>query len=159
MKKKQDFSENRSLEDRSWDLLAEMWDMQELNHGDCTEESEAQRQEMETFFFKYDTYNMKQIDQYMSTFHGGKRRKQLVRKFVQAAAVVLSVFCLSMGIAVASSANVRIQILKLLISITPEYTSLQIGQEGESSVEVPSEWHGLFYPTLGPQGLVMLDSY
>ena len=41
MKKKQDFSENRSLEDRSWDLLAEMWGMQELNHGDCTEESES----------------------------------------------------------------------------------------------------------------------
>ena len=159
MKKKQDFSENRSLEDRSWDLLAEMWAMQELKRCDCTEESESQRQEMEVFFSKYDTYNMKQIDQYISTFHGDKRRKQLVRKFVQAAAVVLSVFCLSMGIAVASSANVRIQILKLLISITPEYTSLQIGQEGERPVEVPSEWHGLFYPTLVPQGLVLLDSY
>ena len=94
MKKKQDFSENRSLEDRSWDLLAEMWAMQELKRSDCTEESESQRQEMEAFFSKYDTYNMKQIDQYMSAFHGGKRRKQLVRKFVQAAAVVLSVFCL-----------------------------------------------------------------
>ena len=159
MKKEQDFSEDRSLEDRSWDLLAEMWAMKELERSDCTEESESQRQEMEAFFSKYDTYNMKQIDQYMSTFHGGKRRKQLVRKFVQAAAVVLSVFCLSMGIAVASSANVRIQILKLLISITPEYTSLQIGQEGERPVEVPSEWHGLFYPTLVHQGLVLLDSY
>ena len=49
--------------------------------------------------------------------------------------------------------------MKLLISITPEYTSLQIGQEGESSMEVPSEWYGLFYPTLVPQGLVLLDSY
>ena len=57
MKKKQDFSENRSLEDRSWDLLAEMWAMQELKRSDCTEESESQRQEMEAFFSKYDTYN------------------------------------------------------------------------------------------------------
>lgn len=54
MKKKQDFSENRSLEDRSWDLLAEMWAMQELKRSDCTEESESQRQEMEAFFSKYD---------------------------------------------------------------------------------------------------------
>lgn len=59
MKKKKDFSENRGMEDRSWDLLAEMWAMQELKRSDCTEESEFQRQEMEAFFSKYDTYNMK----------------------------------------------------------------------------------------------------
>lgn len=155
--------EIRSLEDRSWDLLAEMW--LDKKADEILEQMEAnkaadQTAEMDAFFAEYDAKNLQQIEKYASRYGRKRFMKGTVLRAAQVAAVWIAVFVLAGGVAVAASPMVRVYLTKLLVEVTPQYISLTMIEDTDHYVDVPAEWQGEYYPSIIPEGLVInqLDS-
>lgn len=153
----------RSLEDRSWDLLAEMWLDKEA--GEVLKQVEADQAahntaEMDAFFAEYDAKNLQQIEKYANRYGRKRFMKGTVLRAAQVAAVWIAVFVLAGGVAVAASPMVRVYLTKLLVEVTPQYTSLTMIEDTDHYVDVPAEWQGEYYPSIIPEGLVInqLDS-
>lgn len=164
MKKKTPKAEEvKSLEDRSWDLLAEMW--VEKRAGEILEQIEADKAadntaEMDAFFAAYDAKNLQQIEK-CANRHSKKRfMTNTLLRAAQVAAVWIAVLALAGGVAIAASSTVRVYLTKLLVEVTPQYTSLTMAKDTDHYVDVPAEWQGEYYPSIIPEGLVIgqLDS-
>lgn len=155
--KKTSFSE-RSLYERSWDLLAEMWLDQEA--GEAFQELEELRAagntaEMDAFFERHDAKNLQQIEKRIKHYHAKRSTGRIVSRIVQVAAAVIAIISLAGSIAIAASPTVRLYLTRLLIKMTPEYISLQFVEDNSSELDYPSEWRGKYYPSSIPDGLVV----
>ncbi|MGI6233982.1 MAG: DUF4367 domain-containing protein [Christensenellales bacterium] len=78
--------------------------------------------------------------------------KHIIPKLIKAAAIFLTVSALGLATAMAISPELRIQVLKLLINITPSYTQIIMEPRGDHLLSVPSEWGGNYYPSYIPEG-------
>ena len=68
------------------------------------------------------------------------------------AAAVLLLLALSLGTALAVSPALRVQVMRLLYQVTPEYTEVSFVPDEAASFDVPAEWTGLYYPAYIPEG-------
>ena len=75
---------------------------------------------------------------------------------IRAAAILIVCLALAGGTVIASSATVRIHIMKILASSTPEYTELSLTEE--KAVEIPEAWQGRYFLTRLPKNAAMLES-
>lgn len=155
-------AEIRDLEDRSWDLLAEMW--VEKRADEILKQIEADKAadntaEMDAFFAEYDAKNLQRIEKYTSR-HDAKRFMKSIVRVAQVAAVWIAVFALAGGVAIASSSTVRVYLTKLFVEVTPQYTSLTMDKDPDHYIDVPAEWQGEYYLSIIPDELVIgqLDS-
>ena len=156
-------AEIRNLEDRSWNLLAEMW--VEKKADDASKQLEAeqtadQTAKMDAFFAEYDAKNLQQIEKYANRYARKRFMKNTLLRVAQIAAVWIAVLALAGGIAIAASPTVRVYLTKLLVEVTPQYTSLTLTEDTDNYVNVPAEWQGEYYPSIIPEGLEIgqLDS-
>ncbi len=156
-------TEIRNLEDRSWDLLAEMWvgkKADETFKQMETEQTANQTAEMNAFFAEYDARNLRQIEKYANKYGRKRFMKHTLLRAAQVAAVWIAVFALAGGVAIAASPTVRVYLTKLLVEVSPQYTSLTLTEDTDNYMDVPAEWQGGYYPSIIPEGLVIgqLDS-
>ena len=82
-------------------------------------------------------------------------RRAMPRRFprvLTAAAAALLLLALSLGTALAVSPALRVQVMRLLYRVTPEYTEISFVPDEAASFDVPAEWTGLYYPAYIPEG-------
>lgn len=150
----------RSLQDRSWDLLAEMWlerEADEILQRLEDNQDEELTAEMDAFFARYDAKNLQLIEKYARRQRLRRFARQTLPRAAQIAAACIAICVLAGGVAIATSETVRVSLMKLLVEKTPEYTSLQIVKDAAAYIDVPADWGGQYYPSIIPDGLVIHD--
>lgn len=150
-------AEIRDLEDRSWDLLAEIWaekEADEIFKQIEIDKAADNTAEMDAFFAEHDAKNLQRIKKYTSR-NDAKHFMKNIARVAQVAAVCIAVLALAGGVAIAASSTIRIYLTKLCVEVTPEYTSLTMIKDTDSYVDVPAEWQGEYYPSIIPEGLVI----
>lgn len=155
---------NRSISDKTYDLLGDMLIERETTEFLAEIEDEKERgdtAEMDAFFKRFDAKNLAIIDR---EYRRGKRSKffrQTLPKFGQAAAVFIAVLSVTGGIALAASSTVRIYVKRLLTVPGDEYTEIRLEEDVNASFDIPSEWGGENYPAYVPEGFALgkVNSY
>jgi hypothetical protein len=71
---------------------------------------------------------------------------------LRAAAAILLISFLTLSTAMAVSPAVRVAVMKLLYTVTPQHTEIRLVQDEDSAVEVPEGWQGAYYPAYIPEG-------
>jgi len=154
--------EDRTLQDRAYDLLGEMLIEQDTAQFLRELEEKQARGDMadiDAFSRRQDEKNLKKIAAYTRR----QRFRHLVRhtlpRLVQAAAVVVAVFFLAGSIAVASSHTVRVKVMELLIHIEREYTTVSLTENEQASFDVPADWKGSSYLAYIPEEMEVFEYY
>lgn len=73
-------------------------------------------------------------------------------------AALIILLTISLGTALAVSPALRVQVMRLLYTITPEYTEVRFSPDPDSSFEIPAEWSGLYFPTFLPEGYIFAEA-
>lgn len=81
-----------------------------------------------------------------------------LRRVVLAFASLLLVLTLGFGTALAVSPALRVQVMRLLYTVTPQYTEVRFEADPDSSFEVPARWEGLYFPAYVPEGYIFSES-
>ncbi|MBP3647520.1 MAG: DUF4367 domain-containing protein [Clostridia bacterium] len=92
-----------------------------------------------------------------------KLRRNRGRRFIRRglprvakiAAAMLLVFYIGLSAAVATVPAVRVKVLRFIMHIEDQYTSLSF-EDGGQVIEIPTEWDGLFYPAYIPERFKMV---
>lgn len=151
----------RSLQDRSWDLLAEMWlnkEADELAEQLDADQAANNASDMDKFFAEYDAKNLQLIQKTTQRQQTKQLLKRTLPRIARIAAIWIAIITIVGGVAIAASSTVRVYFMKLLVETTPEYTRLRLEEGADNHVDVPVEWQGEYYPTLIPEGLVISDA-
>lgn len=90
--------------------------------------------------------------------HAGKRSPARAARLLPAAAALVLALALGLGTALAVSPALRMQALRLLIQVTPQYTQIRFAREQDARAQVPSDWVGRCFPAWLPEGYTLLDS-
>lgn len=149
-----------SIQDRSWDLLAEMWlhkEAEALAEALDVAQAAGRTSEMDQFFAAYDARNLQLIQKATQRQRTKRLLKRTLPRMVRIAALWIAVLAIGGGIAMAASPTARVYLMKLFIETTPQYTRLQLAEDAENYVDVPAQWQGTYYPTLIPPGLVLSE--
>ncbi len=148
--------EPRSLEDRAWDLWGERLLEQETQHllaAIQAERGTPQADARQAFFARHEKQHLTLITRHMQRL--GRRHfvHSTLPRLLRAAAIVLAVLTLAGGVALAASPDLRVQVMKLLVHTTPQYTQLKLVPDEDGSFVVPAEWQGDNYLSYVPEGL------
>lgn len=147
----------KSLMDRSFDLLGDI--IIERQALQLTNEVENRKGSNESCYdpkqlTNQDKHNLKII----STHCRMNKMRHIIKysfsQLVKIATAILLIITLAGSIAVASSATLRIHLMRLLQEATPEYTRITL-VEDEGYIDLPLEWNGDFYPALLPEGSIL----
>lgn len=156
----QALKEDKTVQDHAYDLLGELLlknKVEELQREIEAEQGTKAEEEMMNFYDRYEEKHLKIIEKSCVRQNTGIR--QMIHAFpgiMRAAAILIVCLALAGGAAIASSATVRIYIMKILASSTPEYTELSLAED--RSVEIPKGWQGRYYLTQLPKNAFMLES-
>lgn len=77
---------------------------------------------------------------------------------MKVAAALFLVGLIGFGTAIAISSDVRVEVMKLLYKITPEYTEISLVNDDDASFYMPEGWKGDYYPSYIPDGYIF-DSF
>ena len=142
-----------SMQDSAYDLLGKM--MLEQEAKEITLEIEAERgteaeKEMDAFFAQHENEHLRLIQQCVRRNNRVKTfsKNMFLRALHSAAAAIACLFVIG-SVALASSSYVRIQVMRLLSNVTPEYTELSLSVARE--MNIPGEWKGTYYPGVIPE--------
>ena len=124
--------EDRSLEDRAYDLFGEIL-LQRETAALLTEiEAEKARgdtAEMDAFFAKQDVKNLERIQRHFRRHRARIFFRETLPRIGQIAAIVIAVFTAAGSVAIATSHTLRVQMMQLLINIEEEYTELKLQED------------------------------
>lgn len=150
-----DTSQERSLQDRAYDLLGELIAEREAEQllqafSITTPEKEA---EIEAFFAKHDKKYKRQI----AAFFRKKRLHMFATRTLPEFGRIAAIFCacvvIATGAAAAMNETFRATVVRLLVSAEKTATLLEpVAMEGVS-LDVPDGWGGTYFPTYMPSGL------
>ena len=150
--------EDRSLEDRAYDLFGEIL-LQRETAALLTEiEAEKARgdtAEMDAFFAKQDVKNLEKIQRHFRRHRARVFFRETLPRIGQIAAIVIAVFTAAGSVAIATSHTLRVQVMQLLITIEEEYTELKLQEDSAASFDIPAEWGGENYPSFIPDGFTL----
>ncbi len=110
-----------------------------------------EKQEEEGFFARTQAKTLRLIKQHERRAARKTRPRHPPRALAVAAAAILILF-LTFGTALAVSPALRVQVMRLMYQVTPEYTEVHFAPDEGASFEVPAEWMGLYYPAFIPEG-------
>lgn len=156
--------EDRSLEDRAYDLFGELLLQRETAALLAEIEAEKARgdtAEMDAFFAKQDAKNLERIQRHFRRHRARVFFRQTLPRIGQIAAIVIAVVAVAGSVAIATSHTLRVQVMQLLVNIEEEYTELKLQENPAASFDIPAEWGGENYPSFIPDSLVagMVFSY
>lgn len=147
---------DRSLNDKAYDLFGELLLEQETNQllkEIEDEKANSAADEMDAFFAAHDQKNLKQIHSYFHRQHVKKLLTRTLPKAIQVAAIFIACISIAGGIALATNETVRVYVMKLITTMSDEYTSLKLVEDEDASFDVPVGWQGDNYPSFIPAGL------
>lgn len=147
---------DRSLNDKAYDLLGELLLEQETNQllkEIEDEKAHGATDEMDAFFAAHDQKNLKQIHSYFRRQHVKKLLTRTLPKAIQVAAIFIACISIAGGIALATNDTVRVYVMELITTMSDEYTSLKLVEDEEASFDVPADWQGTSYPSFIPSNL------
>ncbi|MEZ7873056.1 MAG: DUF4367 domain-containing protein [Eubacteriales bacterium] len=110
-----------------------------------------EKREEARFFARTEKGTLRLIRKHERRAARAERPRRIPRPLTVAAAAVL-ILCLSLGTALAVNPALRVQIMRLLYNVTPEYTEVRFVPDEAASFDVPAEWTGLYYPAFIPEG-------
>ena len=145
------------INEKSWFLLGEMILEKE------SEEIMEKYRSSETSINgsnTYSSYDKKNIAQIRKTLNRSKHRQNTFGNILAAVGVVFLITITVCGSALAFNPEIRLRLLNAIIETTPEYTSIQIGNEndtGDITAVVPDDWGGKCFPSIMPAGLILSD--
>jgi hypothetical protein len=156
--------EDRSLDDRAYDLFGEMLLQQETAALLAEIEAEKARgdtAEMDAFFAKQDAKNLDVIQRHFRRHRARVFFRETLPRIGQIAAIVIAVVAVAGSVAIATSHTLRVQVMQLLVNIEEEYTELKLQEDPAASFDIPAEWGGENYPSFIPDSMVagMVFSY
>ena len=142
-----------SIQDSAYDLFGDMLLKKETKEI-CEEIESEKGTEAETamkdFFIHNEQKHLLIMERNCHVSKGSLiNHIHALHKIAQIAAVLVMCLTLIGGIALATSPYVRIQIMRLLANVTPEYTELSFSVERE--MNIPAEWQGIYYPSVVPE--------
>ena len=146
-----------SIQDSAYDLFGDM--LLEKETKEICEEIELEKgskaeADMRDFFTRNEQKHLQIIERNCHINKGSQIGYfYVLQRIVQIAAVLIVCLALAGGIALATSSYVRIQVMRLLANVTPEYTELSLSIERE--VDVPANWQGNYYPGIVPEKSVI----
>lgn len=112
---------------------------------------DSEKQEETRFFARTQVNTLRLIRQQERRSARAEKPRRFPRVLTAAAAVFL-ILALSLGTALAVFPALRIQVMRLLYRVTPEYTEVSFAPDEEAAFDVPAEWTGLYYPAYIPEG-------
>lgn len=141
-----------SIQDSAYDLFGDMLLKKETKEI-CEEIESEKGTEAETvmtdFFIQNEQKHLQIINHNCRGSKGSLiNHIHVYHKIIQIAAVLIVCLALAGGIALAASPYIRIQVMRLLANVTPEYTELSFSIERE--MNIPAEWQGMYYPSVVP---------
>ena len=142
-----------SIQDSAYNLYGDML-LEKKTKEICEEIESGKGTEAETamkdFFIQNEQKHLRIIEHNCRGSKGNLiNHIHVYHKIIQIAAVLIVCLALAGGIALASSSYVRIQVMRLLSNVTPEYTELSFSVERE--MNIPAEWQGMYYPGVIPE--------
>ena len=148
--------DDRSIDDKAYDLFGALLLEQETNR--LLDELEKERAhgatiEMDAFFAEQDQRNLKQINNYFRRQHTKKLLTKKLPKVLQIVAILISCVSIVGGIALATNETVRVRVMKLLATMSDEYTSLKLIEDEDASFDIPTGWQGKNFPSYLPAEL------
>lgn len=157
-----DMGNDRSLQDKAYDLLGEM--LVERDTARYIQELEedlanGNTAEMDAFFAEQDQANLKKIETYTRKQRSKRLLLHTLPRIGQAAAIFIAVISLAGSVAVATSHTVRVHVMQLLLNIEEEYTELSLVEDEDASFDVPAEWQGSSFPAYIPEGMEVFECY
>jgi len=150
--------EDRSLEDRAYDLFGEMLLQRETAALLAEIEAEKARgdtAEMDAFFTKQDAKNLERIQRHFRRHRARVFFRQTLPRVGQIAAIIIAVVAVAGSVAIATSHTLRVQVMQLLVNIEEEYTELKLQEDPAASFDIPAEWGGENYPSFIPEGFIL----
>lgn len=153
---------DRSLDDKAYDLFGELLLEQETNKLlDEIEEEKAwgASAEMDAFFATHNDGDMQRIEQYFRRQRVKKLLTKTLLKMAQVAAVFIA--CISMvgSIVLATNETARVYVMRLITTMSEEYTSLKLAEDEATYFDVPVDWKGRNYPSYIPSDLQVSSVY
>lgn len=147
-------AEYRDINERAYDLLGELLLQQETDA--LLEAIENDKASGNTA--AYEAFNERQDKKYLARIHRYFRLqrtrtffRQTLPKIGQIAAILIAVITIAGGVAIATSHTIRVQMMKMLVQMEEQYTSLSLVEDTEASFEIPAEWTGEYYPSYIPE--------
>ena len=142
-----------SIQDSAYDLFGDMLLKKETKEI-CEEIESEKGTEAETvmtdFFIQNEQKHLQIINHNCRGSKGSLiNRIHALHKIAQIAAVLIVCLALAGGIALAASPYIRIQVMRILANVTPEYTELNFSVEKE--INIPSDWQGMYYLSVIPE--------
>lgn len=150
-------AEYRNINERAYDLLGELLLQHETDAllSEIEQEKAAgNTQDMDAFTTRYDTKNLKRIHSYFRLQRTRTFFRQTVPTIGQIAAILIAVITIAGGVAIATSHTIRVQVMKMLVQIDEQYTSLSLVEDTDASFDIPAEWTGEYYPSYIPEGFI-----
>lgn len=153
----------KDFTERAHDLWAELQlekETEELLQQIETEQATSSNPEMELFFSKNDSRYLALIARHASRH----KRQYFIRvklpKITRAAAMLIAIITLMGSTALAASPYLRVQVMRLLTRITPQYTEVRLVEDEAANFQVPANWKGARYPAYVPEdlGIVQVSS-
>lgn len=81
-----------------------------------------------------------------------------IPKLMKAVAALLLISFIATGTAMAVSAEFRVMVMKLLYTVTPQYTEIRLVKDKASASVVPKDWAGNYYPLQIPKGYELYET-
>lgn len=155
---KQRAIENRSLEDRAYDLFGEL--LLERETAALLAEIEAEKARgvstaLDAFYAKQDAKNLKAIHNHFRRHRARVFFHETLPRIGQIAAIVIAMVAVAGSVAIATSQTFRVQVMQLLVNAEKEYTELKLQEDPAASFDVPAEWVGENYPSFIPKGFTL----
>ena len=152
----QDIKEYKSLYEESWDLFGQLVLDQDVERViSVLENDESISQEADHFYHEFDTVNCNRIKHFIKKSRLRKWINQYIPHAVRMVVMILGMMALGIGIAAAANTSVRLYLARLIVDVTPEYTTLWVEKTDELSLNVPKEWTGKYFPGTVPDGYVV----
>ncbi|HPJ03625.1 MAG TPA: DUF4367 domain-containing protein [Candidatus Limiplasma sp.] len=147
-------AEYRDINERAYDLLGELLLQQETEALLAEIEQEkvsGNTDAYESFSARQDMKNLKRIHRYFRLQRTRTFFRHTLPKIGQIAAILIAVITIAGGVAIATSHSIRVQVMKMLVQMEEQYTSLSLVEDTEASFEIPLEWTGEYYPSYIPE--------
>lgn len=152
--------QDRSIADRAYDLWGELQlgkETNELLQQIEAEQSTGGNPEMEAFFSRQDAEYLTLIGKHTSK----QKRRHFFRdslpRFARVAAIFIAIAAITGSVALAASPYLRIQVMRLLTTVTPQYTEVRLVEDETASFDVPADWKGRHFPAYVPEDMEVVQ--
>ncbi len=146
------------INDKAFDLLAEMVNQEEAKQAICAmEEADAVgiSDEEQKTLLHMDSMNYKRIEAHFRKQKTTRFFTHTLPRIAQVAAIVIAVIAVTGTVAIATSQTVRIKVMQLLYTIEKEYTAISLVENPDAAFDIPEQWQGAYFPSFIPQGFTM----